>query len=135
MWKVRVFLALRWATTIIQANFTAGRDIWSPQLAFQGGAAIGSLGNGGGAGDWRIIFGAKFTPSDIFKPKQAEQVAAAPAPVVHEEETTTVAPPPIATPHVVFTKKEIKISEEVKFETAKDALTPSGRALLTKSPS
>jgi outer membrane protein OmpA-like peptidoglycan-associated protein len=107
--------------------YAGARFLWTPEVVLQGGAAVGSLGNGGGAGDYRIIFGAKLTPSDIFKTKKAQQVASAPAPVIHEEETKTVAAP---SPRVVFTKKEIKISEEVKFETGKDVLTASGRSLL-----
>jgi outer membrane protein OmpA-like peptidoglycan-associated protein len=106
--------------------YGGARFLWTPELVLQAGAAVGSLGQGGGAGDYRILFGAKFTPSDIFQTKKAQQVASPPAPVTHEEETKTVAAPP----RVVFTAKEIKISEEVKFETGKDVLTPSGRKLL-----
>jgi len=103
------------------------RYLATPQMVVQAGAAVGSLGNNGGAGDYRIILGAKFTPTEVFKPKKVEVVAGPPVPTVHEEETKAA---PAPTPRVVFTKKEIKISEEVKFETGKDVLVASGRNLL-----
>jgi outer membrane protein OmpA-like peptidoglycan-associated protein len=98
------------------AHYQPARDV-----VLNAGFAVGSWG-GGGSGDYRIVAGVKFSPTDLFK--KPEPPKPAPKPVV------APAPKPKAAPRVFFTKKEIKITEEVKFETAKDVLTPSGQNLL-----
>lgn len=78
------------------------------------GFAVGDV-SGVGSGDFRILAGLKFSPT-VDRPERIE------APIRVSQSS--------AHPRVVFTKKEVQISEEVKFETGKDVLTDSGRSLL-----
>ncbi|MBL7715647.1 MAG: OmpA family protein [Bdellovibrionales bacterium] len=83
-------------------------------FAVNTGFAVGDV-SGVGSGDVRILAGIKFSPT-VDRPDRFE------API----RVSQAAP----SPRVVFTKKEIQISEEVKFETGKDVLTESGKNLL-----
>lgn len=92
------------------------------------GGAVGAL-NTHSSADFRIIAGLTLMPQPKAepiveqKPAPAPVVAAAPVPAPQP-----VAPAPKA--RVVFTPKEIVISEEVKFEHNKARLTTSGQELL-----
>jgi outer membrane protein OmpA-like peptidoglycan-associated protein len=83
-------------------------------FVFHSGIGVGDF-SGIGSGDFRFSLGLKFSPVEN------DPVPAEPRPA------PSVAPKP---KRVVFTPKEIRISEEVKFEHNKDVLTQSGRDLL-----
>jgi outer membrane protein OmpA-like peptidoglycan-associated protein len=86
------------------------------------GGAIGKFGSVG-SDDYRIIVGFR---AAFNEPKKAPTPAPAPTPVA----VIAPAPKPAPKPRVVFTKKEITISEQVNFATGKDIITQSGKDLL-----
>lgn len=85
-------------------------------FVFHSGLSIGDV-TGTGSGDLRFSMGLKFSPF-------VEQRRPIEAPIRVAQAA------PVPAPRVVFTKKEIKITEEVKFEHNKDVLTASGKNLL-----
>lgn len=93
-----------------------------------GGASIGSVDSQAG-NDFRVSLGIRFSP--MPEPKVAEAPKSIPlAPVVAQQASP---PPPVVTPkiaRVTFTKREIKLTEEIKFRHASAVLTLSGRDLL-----
>ncbi len=96
------------------------RYAMNQNFVFHSGVSTGDV-TGTGSGDFRFSIGLKFSPAvsqDRPYVKQQQQpirvAQAAPAPA----------------PRVIWTKKEIKITEEVKFEENKDVITASGKNLL-----
>lgn len=102
----------------VGANYALPKD-----FTFFGGGAIGNF-NGVGSNDFRIILGLRTNCSE--KQESAPvSVAPTPAPTPAPENPTQ----PVK-PRVVFTPRQIIITEEVRFETGKDVLTASGQKLL-----
>lgn len=88
-----------------------------------GGVSIGELANSQAGNDVRVSFGLRFSP--MPEPKMAE--IPKPAPVIAKAEPAPVVK---SAPRVVFTAKEIRISEEIKFKHNSAVLTDSGKKLL-----
>lgn len=90
-----------------------------------GGVSLGTLNSQAG-NEFRISGGIRFSP--MPQPPKPVIVATAPPP---PPPAPVVAPPPVfSTKRVIFTPKEIKITEEVKFLHASAVLTKSGKKLL-----
>lgn len=87
-----------------------------------GGVSLGSINSQAG-NDLRVSVGIRFSP--MPEPKVVEAPRPVPAPVVAKAPVTVP-----AKPRVFFTRKEIRLTEEIKFEHDKAVLTPSGRHLL-----
>lgn len=104
-------------------NFAA-----TDELRLYAGASLGSL-NTIASSDFRIVAGIRAIPLFASAPKPAPSAPVPPKPAAQLE---PVAPPPVvrAQPRVFFRETIIEITEEVKFEHAKDVLTASGRDLL-----
>lgn len=98
--------------------YTGARYQWNRDLAVLGGVGLGSFNSQAG-NDIRVSMGLRFSPMPA---ERIAEVAPVPAPAP--------APAPVAAPRVVFTPKEIRISEEVKFEHGSAVLTASGKNLL-----
>jgi outer membrane protein OmpA-like peptidoglycan-associated protein len=98
--------------------YAGGRYQFNRDCTILAGASLGAFNSEAG-NDVRLSVGIRFSP-------MPDPVVIAPAPVF--------APAPVIVekpkPRVVFTRKEIQISEEIKFEHDKAVLTASGRELL-----
>jgi OOP family OmpA-OmpF porin len=104
------------------SSYYAGARYRIKDVVMSLGGAIGTV-NGYSSADYSLIAGLMVMPSS--RPEPIVQ-APAPAPVVAK----AVEPAPAPKPRVVFTAKELVITEEVKFEHAKAVLTASGQNLL-----
>jgi OOP family OmpA-OmpF porin len=101
------------------ARYQINRD-----CAILGGLGLGTVNTQAG-NDIRVSAGIRFSPMPEPPKPVVAQPAPKPAPVV-----VAKAPVPFSTKRVIFTPKEIRITEEVKFRNASAVLTPSGRRLL-----
>ena len=87
-------------------------------FVFHSGVSTGDV-TGTGSGDFRFSIGLKFSPG-----------VSQDRPVIQQQPIRVAQAAPAPAPRVVWTKKEIKITEEVKFENNKDVITASGKSLL-----
>jgi outer membrane protein OmpA-like peptidoglycan-associated protein len=85
-------------------------------VAFLAGASLGAFNNASAGADIRASGGLRFSPM--------------PDPTMAPAPTPRPSPSPVPVKRVIFTPKEIKILEEVKFEHDKAVLTASGKQLL-----
>jgi outer membrane protein OmpA-like peptidoglycan-associated protein len=96
------------------ARYLANRD-----MVLTGGVSIGTL-SGERSNDFRAIVGLRYSPVPSSEPS-------VPMPVIQSASKVRV-----EEPRVVFTQKQILISEEVKFKHNQAALTPAGKRLLNE---
>lgn len=113
--------------------YAGGKYYFSPELVGTAGASMGAL-NSVGSQDYRLLLTLKFIPrSGASDPTPIPQLASPPE-VVPEpaQKAGRIEPKPEAPlgPRVVFTARQINISEEIKFEHDSDVLTRSAKGLL-----